>query len=200
MEVPRGLVCRPRPSHGVQNTFHAPGLPQIHRTSSYSSYPTYGPPLGDTALYTMDDWIFPRDTRENPTDNSVHDMYASTFLSQGTGDLQEGYWIPPSAYLRDIVPFQGQSMNPPGVEQFIQGNYALATSIYHGDVYHPKTLYSPVSAVSTSMVRSNQVMGQPPLPMRSNEPMGGNLTPGTSSISSHECSSPQSGSRKDSNG
>lgn len=133
-------------------------------------------------------------------DNSVPGMYASTFISQGLGDTQEGYWISPSADLRDIAPFQGQSISPPGVEGFIPGNYALATSIYHGDVYHPKTLYSPASAVSTSMVRSYQVVGQPPLPMRLTEPMGGDFTPGTSSISSHGFSSPQSQPRRDSNG
>jgi len=184
MEVPRGLVYRPRPSHGVQNGFDGPDQSRVHRTSSSSSSLTYGPPLGDTALYTMDNWMFARDTRESPMDDSVHDLYATAVLSQDTGDTLEGYWFSNSADLRDVVPSHSQIWSPPGVNGFTQGNHTFSASIYQGDTYHPQTSYSPYSAVSTSMARISQVAGQPPLLMRPNEPMGEDFTPGTSSTSS----------------
>ena len=188
MEGPRGLVYRPRPVHGAQNGMDGPNQSRVYRTSSSSSYVTYGSLFGVTTLRTMDNPM------ENPMDNSSHDMYSSTDLSQDTGDPRKGYWISPSAYLTDIVPSHGQIWSPPDMNGFAQGNHALAASLYQGDTYNPQTLYSPHTAASTSMARLSQVAGQPPLSMRPNQPMEGDFTPGTSS---QMYFSPQSQSGRD---
>lgn len=197
MEVPRGLVYRSRPSHGVHNAFDRPYQSRAHRTSYSPSYLTYGPPLGDTALHTMGNWMFSSYTRENPVDHNVHDMHASMILSQDTGDLPEGYWLSHCANLRDRVPSHNQIWSPPGVNGLTQGNHALATDIYQGDAYFPEAPYPPYLALSTSTARLNQVAGQLPLPIRPNDPLGGAFPPGTSSTSSQGYPSPQSRSGRD---
>lgn len=194
MEVPRGLVYRPCPSHGAQNEFDRPHQSRVYRTSSSSSYVTYGLPLGDTALHTTDDRMVLRDTREILMDNGVHDLYACADLSRDTEDTQEEYCCSYSTNLMDILPSHCHFSSPPGMSGSTLGIPALAASIYQGNAY------SPYSAVSPSMVRLKQVVGQLPLPIRPNEPMGWDFTPGTSNTSntsSQRFFSPQSPSGRD---
>ncbi len=186
MEVPRGLVYRPCPSHGTQIDFDRPDQSRVYRTSSSSSYVTYGLPLGDTALHTTDDRMVLRDTREILMDNGVHDLHACADLSRDTGDIQEEHWCSHSTNLMDIFPSHCHISSPPGMSGSTLGIPTLAASIYPGNAY------SPYSAVSPSMVRLKQVVGQLPLPIRPNEPMGGDFTPGTSNTSSQRFFSPQS--------
>lgn len=190
MESLRGLVHRPRASHGAQNRFDSPDQSWVYRTSSSSSCPTYGPSLGNTTLYTMDDWMFSRNTRENPIDDSVHNLDAGAVLCQDMRDTQEGYCFAHSGDFRDLGPFYSQIWSPPGANGFTQATHALAA-------YYPQTPYFPHPAFSTSMARLSHVAGQPPLLIRPNEPTGGDFTAGTSSTSSQEYSSPQSRSGTD---
>jgi len=199
MEGPRGLLYQFRPSHGAQNRLDYPDHSWIHRTSFSSAHVTHGPPLGDTALRTLDNWMLPRYTRENPMDNSVHDLDACAVLSQDRGTTQKEYCYSHSANPMGRLPSHNQIWSLTGVNESIHGNHALAPSIDPGEAYQelPQNPCSPYSAVSTSMVRLNPVVGQPPLALLLNVPIGGNLTSETSSTCSQDYSSLQSRSGRD---